>query len=113
MITSPVSNSTTAFRGQPASQNQSSVTMTIDSTPAQYVLMAPLGPGFSADSITIAARKENVIVIVADRWDQEQDCHHEWQVQFGRDGDMSNIHAGFDNGMLKITVKRLRMSGQP
>jgi hypothetical protein len=40
----------------------------------QYVLMAPLGPGFSADSITIAARKENIIVIIADRWDQEQDC---------------------------------------
>jgi len=69
--------------------------------------MAPLGHGFSADSITIAARKENVIVIVADRWDQEQDCHHEWQVQFGRDGDMSSIHANFDNGLLKITVKRL------
>lgn len=48
--------------------------MTIDSTPSHYILMAPLGDGFSADSITVAARKENILVIIADRWDQEQDC---------------------------------------
>ncbi|KIJ37718.1 hypothetical protein M422DRAFT_177679 [Sphaerobolus stellatus SS14] len=79
--------------------------MSIESTSSQYVLSAPLGPGFSADSITIAARKENVLVIIADRWDQE-DGHHEWQVQFGRDGDMSSIHANFENGVLRITVRR-------
>ena len=75
LITSPAPNhSSSLLRGRAASHQQSNVTMTIDSTPHQYILTAPLGHGFSADSITIAARKENVIVIVADRWDQEQDC---------------------------------------
>lgn len=75
IITSPTPNHSSALlRGRANSHQQSNVTMTIDSTPHQYILMAPLGPGFSSDSITIAARKENVIVIFADRWDQEQDC---------------------------------------
>lgn len=75
VVTSPAPNhSSGLLRGRANSHQQSNVTMTIDSTPHQYILMAPLGPGFSADSITIAARKENVIMIVADRWDQEQDC---------------------------------------
>ena len=38
--------------------------------------------------------------------------HHEWQVQFGRDGDMSSVHASFDNGLLKITVKRYHAYGR-
>lgn len=101
------------------------VTMTIESTSSHYTLVAPLGAGYTADGITIAARKENVLMIIADRWDEE-DCkvsfvtlllpplitypaHHEWQVHFGRDGDMSGIHASFENGMLRITVKRLHM----
>ncbi|GJJ11990.1 hypothetical protein Clacol_006228 [Clathrus columnatus] len=106
MITSPPPNLNAAFRGHSDPRHRSNVAMSIDSTPSHYVLMAPLGHGFSADSITIAARKENTLVIIADRWDQEQDCHNEWQVQFGRDSDMSNIHANFDDGILKITVKR-------
>jgi hypothetical protein len=33
-----------------------------------------LGSRFSSDSITIAAKKNNVLQIMADRWDQERDC---------------------------------------
>lgn len=75
LITSPAPyHSSSLLRGRGSSHQQSNVTMTVDSTPHQYILTAPLGHGFSADCITITARKENVIVVVADRWDQEQDC---------------------------------------
>ena len=33
--------------------------------------------------------------------------HHEWQVQFDRDADMSGVHASYANGVLTVTVKRL------
>jgi hypothetical protein len=45
--------------------------MRIDNTQLEYILSASIGPGFDSSCITIAARKGNVLNIVADRWDRE------------------------------------------
>jgi len=86
---------------------QQSAKMSITSTPSEHILSASIGPGFDSNCITIAARKGNNLDIVADRWDCEQDCHHEWKVNFDRDADMSGIKAEYTNGVLTVTVKRL------
>jgi len=82
--------------------------MNLDSQPSQYILTTPLGPGFSSECITIAAKRGSVLVIVADRWDSETDSHFEWKVHFDRDADMTKIQANFNQGLLKVTVPRFR-----
>ncbi len=48
--------------------------MSIQSTADEHILSAPIGPGFTSEGITIAARKGNTLDIVADRWELEKDC---------------------------------------
>ncbi|KAG8865308.1 hypothetical protein FRB96_000198 [Tulasnella sp. 330] len=89
-------------------QNQSylDIKMEIETSKTSHTLLAPLGDKFTSDSITIAAKKNNVLQIMADRWDQERDCHVEWLVTLDRDADMSNVSAHFSEGLLRVTVKR-------
>ncbi|TDL27252.1 hypothetical protein BD410DRAFT_824995 [Rickenella mellea] len=101
------SSSLSLLRSSRAPPPQQHVKMRIESTPTDHILSAPLGPGFNSDHITIACRKGNVLDIVADRWDQEKDCHYEWQVQFDRDADMSSVRASYTAGVLQVTVKRI------
>ncbi|KAG8985624.1 hypothetical protein FRB90_004586 [Tulasnella sp. 427] len=53
---------------------QAEIKMEIESSPTSHTLLAPLGNKFTSDAITIAAKKNNVLQIMADRWDQEKDC---------------------------------------
>jgi len=80
--------------------------MEIETDNMSHTLLAPLGDKFTSDSITIAAKKNNVLQIMADRWDQEKDCHVEWLVTLDRDADMSKVSAYFSDGLLRVTVKR-------
>ncbi|CAG7853703.1 SubName: Full=Uncharacterized protein {ECO:0000313/EMBL:CCA74925.1} [Serendipita indica DSM 11827] len=82
--------------------------MNLDSQPSAYVLSTPLGPGFSSECITIAAKRGSILVIIADRWDSETDSHFEWKIHFDRDADMTKIQANFNQGLLKVTVPRIR-----
>ncbi|KAG9014995.1 hypothetical protein FRB94_007067 [Tulasnella sp. JGI-2019a] len=82
------------------------IKMEIESSKTSHTLLAPLGDKFTSDSITIAAKKNNILQIMADRWDQERDCHVEWLVTLDRDADMSNVSAHFSDGLLRVTVKR-------
>lgn len=68
------SSSLSFLRSSRVPPPQQHVKMRIESTPTTYILSAPLGPGFDSNCITIAARKGNVLDIVADRWDLEKDC---------------------------------------
>ncbi|KIM31773.1 hypothetical protein M408DRAFT_327210 [Serendipita vermifera MAFF 305830] len=86
----------------------SQLKMNLDPQPSQYVLSTPLGPGFSSECITIAAKRGSVLVIIADRWDSETDSHFEWKIAFDRDADMTKIQAIFHQGLLKVTVPRIR-----
>ncbi|CAE6459688.1 unnamed protein product [Rhizoctonia solani] len=72
-----------------------------------YSLVADIGRGFSPECITISAKKGNALVIVADRWDMEKDCRYEWVWRFDRDADMSSVHANYDSGVLRVTVRRI------
>ncbi|KAG8926758.1 hypothetical protein FRC00_002599 [Tulasnella sp. 408] len=53
---------------------QAEIKMEIETSPTSHTLLAPLGSKFTSDAITIAAKKNNVLQIMADRWDQEKDC---------------------------------------
>ncbi|KZS99172.1 hypothetical protein SISNIDRAFT_545982 [Sistotremastrum niveocremeum HHB9708] len=90
---------------QPSHMNR--IDLSVNATPTQHVLLAPLGPGFTIESITISAKRGNILAIVAERFDMEADCHYEWQVQFDRDADMGQIHANLDRGMLTVSVRRI------
>ncbi|KAJ1307229.1 hypothetical protein OPQ81_001343 [Rhizoctonia solani] len=72
-----------------------------------YSMVAHIGKGFHPECITISAKKGNALVIVADRWDMEKDCRYEWVWRFDRDADMSSVHANYDSGVLRVTVKRI------
>ncbi|KAG8933755.1 hypothetical protein FRC01_007222 [Tulasnella sp. 417] len=76
---------------------QAEIKMEIETSPSSHTLLAPLGSKFTSDAITIAAKKNNVLQIMADRWDQEKDY---------RDADMSRITAAFTDGLLRVTVRR-------
>jgi len=80
--------------------------MMVETTPQSYILRANIGPAFQSDSITIASKKSNALMIVADRWDHE-DCHFEWQVAFDRDVTMSGIQAKLQDGVLTVVVRRV------
>ncbi|KAF8754348.1 hypothetical protein RHS01_06434 [Rhizoctonia solani] len=79
----------------------------IQVSPSAYSLVAHIGRGFHPECITISAKKGNALVIVADRWDMEKDCRYEWVWRFDRDADMSSVHANYDSGVLRVTVKRI------
>ncbi|KAG8899044.1 hypothetical protein FRB99_006961 [Tulasnella sp. 403] len=86
--------------------SQSEIKMEIETSRTSHTLLAPLGDKFSSDCITIAAKKNNTLQIMADRWDQEKDCHFEWLVTLDKDADMSNVTANFTAGLLRVTVRR-------
>jgi len=50
------------------------VTLSLESQSACHILSAPLGPNFSSDSITIALKRNYVLVIIADCWSPETEC---------------------------------------
>jgi hypothetical protein len=50
------------------------VTMSLESQSSSHILSAPLGPNFSSDSITIALKRNYVLVIIADCWSSETEC---------------------------------------
>lgn len=58
---------------RPGATPSASAPMRVDTTPTEHILSACIGPGFNSNCITIAARKGNILDIVADRWDLE-DC---------------------------------------
>ncbi|KAG8932172.1 hypothetical protein FRC02_001589 [Tulasnella sp. 418] len=95
------------------SQSQLDIGMEIESDKTSHTLLAPLGENFTSDGITIAAKRNNVLLIIADRWDQEKDSHIEWEVTLDRDADMSNVQAQFTHGLLKVTVQRKRIVAEP
>jgi len=101
-VTSNVKAPTQLLRHGP----QSEIKMEIETSRTSHTLLAPLGDKFSSDCITIAAKKHNVLQIMADRWDQEKDCHFEWLITLDRDADMSSVTANFTEGLLKVTVRR-------
>ncbi|CAE7052259.1 unnamed protein product [Rhizoctonia solani] len=72
-----------------------------------YSMVAHIGRGFHPECITISAKRGNALVIVADRWDMEKDCRYEWLWRFDRDADMSSVHANYDAGVLRVTVRRI------
>lgn len=95
------------IRGSRSPTEDQRVQPEVQVSPTTYSLVAHLGCGFHPECITISAKKGNALVIVADRWDMEKDCRYEWLWQFDRDADMSSVHAGFESGVLRVTVKRI------
>ncbi|CAE6450487.1 hypothetical protein RSOLAG22IIIB_01849 [Rhizoctonia solani] len=97
-----------AIRGSRSPTEDQRAQPDIQVSPSAYSLVAHIGRGFHPECITISAMKGNALVIVADRWDMEKDCRYEWVWRFDRDADMSSVHANFDSGVLRVTVRRIR-----
>ena len=57
-----------------SASSRTPVTLTLESQSANHILSAPLGPSFSSDSITIALKRNYVLVIIADCWSSETEC---------------------------------------
>ena len=57
-----------------SASSRTPVTLTLESQSASHILSAPLGPNFSSDSITIALKRNYVLVIIADCWSSETEC---------------------------------------
>ncbi|KAG8711867.1 hypothetical protein FRC08_015331 [Ceratobasidium sp. 394] len=72
-----------------------------------YTIKARIGGGFNPDCITISARRDNSLAVVADRWDLETSCRHEWLWSFGRDADMRSVKARYDAGILRVKIRRI------
>ncbi|GMK57306.1 hypothetical protein CspeluHIS016_0401400 [Cutaneotrichosporon spelunceum] len=75
----------------------------IKSTSYQYEVLAWL-PHFSINDITIVSRKNHVLHIVADQWDEND--HAQWEIRLGDDAAMNTIRATFSGSELVITVAR-------
>ncbi|BEI86208.1 hypothetical protein CcaverHIS002_0604950 [Cutaneotrichosporon cavernicola] len=75
----------------------------IKSTSYQYEVLAWL-PHFSINDITIVTRKNHVLHIVADQWDEND--HAQWEIRLGDDAAMNSIRAMFSGSELVITVAR-------
>lgn len=96
-----------AIRGSRSPTEDQRTQPDIQVSPTAYSMVAHIGGGFHPECITISAMKGNSLVIVADRWDMEKDCRYEWLWRFDRDADMSSVHANYDAGVLKVTVRRI------
>jgi HSP20 family molecular chaperone IbpA len=70
-----------------------------------YTLKTTL-PGFGIDGITLATKHHRQLVIVADKWDEQNGGHFEKRINFGTDADLRSTSAKFDGTLLKITVPR-------
>ncbi|KLT43250.1 hypothetical protein CC85DRAFT_291685 [Cutaneotrichosporon oleaginosum] len=75
----------------------------IKSTTYQYEVLAWL-PNFSLGDITIVTRKNHVLHIVADQWDEND--HAQWEIRLGDDAVMSSVRATFSGNELAIRVAR-------
>ncbi|KAI5120707.1 hypothetical protein M0805_007669 [Coniferiporia weirii] len=77
------------------------------STEDEHVLSVRL-PGFTPEMVTVSARKDDKLAVVADLWHAETNCHHEWLVAFAaRDVNVSLTRAHFSpDGLLTIHVPR-------
>ncbi|KAG8695035.1 hypothetical protein FRC08_008108 [Ceratobasidium sp. 394] len=73
----------------------------------RYTVKARIGGGFDPDCITISAKKDNSLAVVADRWELETNCRHEWLWIFGKDADMRSVEARYDAGVLQVNVRRI------
>lgn len=89
-VTSPTVTTTPASfqllrstRAPTPNNGSSQAQMRIDNTPTEYILTAAIGPGYDSSCITIAARKGNILDIVADRWDKEKDCTYSLSASYG------------------------------
>ncbi|TFK49722.1 hypothetical protein OE88DRAFT_372433 [Heliocybe sulcata] len=81
----------------------------VKSTTSRYTLTVDLGPKFQSEMVTIAAKKGDSVDVVADLWYLENDCHHEWRIQFPpADVDLTSARATIQEGQLCIYVKRRR-----
>jgi hypothetical protein len=58
----------------------------------------------SINDITIVTRKNHVLHIVADQWDEND--HAQWEIRLGDDAAMNTIRATFSGSELVITVAR-------
>ncbi|CAE6485014.1 unnamed protein product [Rhizoctonia solani] len=96
-----------AIRGSRSPTEDQRAHPDIQVSPSAYSMVAHIGRGFHPECITISAKKGNALVIVADRWDMEKDCRYEWVWRFDRDADMSSVHANYDSGVLRVTVRRI------
>ncbi|KAG9077635.1 hypothetical protein FS749_010456 [Ceratobasidium sp. UAMH 11750] len=72
-----------------------------------YTIKARIGGGFDPDCITISAKKDNTLAVVADRWELESNCRHEWLWNFGKDADMRNVKAHYHAGILRVNIRRI------
>lgn len=77
----------------------------IETHTTHYTLKTKL-PGFGIDGITLATKHHRQLVIVADKWDENNGGHFERRVTFGDDADLRSTRANFDGTLLKITVPR-------
>ncbi|KDQ52683.1 hypothetical protein JAAARDRAFT_138259 [Jaapia argillacea MUCL 33604] len=82
--------------------------MHVSSSPSTHKLSVTLGKEFHPEMVTISAKEGNRLDVVADLWDREEDCRHEWHVRFPKnDVDMGSIRAVIEEkGELVIDVKR-------
>jgi len=76
----------------------------------------------SIDDITISAKGEKVVHVVADQWDEEGQSfcctargvteksidHLSWDIKLGEDADMCMIRAKFNDGELQVTGGSIR-----
>ncbi|KAH8112683.1 hypothetical protein DFH11DRAFT_1606427 [Phellopilus nigrolimitatus] len=93
-------------RRSPPPENRP-VLRVICSTDEEHILSVHL-PGFAPEMVTVSARKEDKLAVVADLWHAEANCHHEWLVAFpSRDVNVSLTRAQLSaDETLKIHVPR-------
>ncbi|TXT15998.1 hypothetical protein VHUM_00501 [Vanrija humicola] len=72
----------------------------IKSTSSVYEVMVWL-PGFQLDDITITTRRNQMLHIVADLWDEND--HAQWEIKLGDDAIMTSVRANFSGKVLRVT----------
>ncbi|PWN88108.1 hypothetical protein FA10DRAFT_154716 [Acaromyces ingoldii] len=83
----------------------SSTDLSIETYPHHYMLKTTL-PGFELEAITLATQHHRQLLIVADKWDEEQGGHFERRVTFGSDVNLRGTRAQFDGNVLYIQVPK-------
>ncbi|WOO76815.1 uncharacterized protein LOC62_01G000431 [Vanrija pseudolonga] len=82
----------------------------IKSTSSVYEVMVWL-PGFQLDDITITTRRNQMLHIVADLWDEND--HAQWEIKLGDDAIMTSVRANFSGKVLRVTVTRAERFVRP
>ncbi|THH13285.1 hypothetical protein EW146_g6918 [Bondarzewia mesenterica] len=75
---------------------------------SEIILPRPGGQAFTSDNVTVSAKKGNLVHVVADAWHLEQDCHHEWLINYSSQdmADMVTARAEIAGGVLVIIVSK-------